>query len=121
MRQPIVLVIEDTNDIAELLGESLKNDDKKVIYAANLTEALFKLGNQKFDCIVSDIMLEASNVEPVLKELNKKDALNYKTPVLLHSAYITHDIIDRNKGVIKGAFVKPTSFEILLKRLNSVI
>ncbi len=121
MRQPIILVIEDTEDIAELLGESLRNDDKKVILATNLTEALFKLGNQKFDCIVSDIMLEASTVEPVLKELTKKDTINYNTPVLLHSAYITHDIIDRNKSIIKGAFVKPTSFEIILKRLNSVI
>ena len=121
-RIPTILLIEDEVDIAELMKDYLESNKYKVLVAATRNEAFFKINNQKFDCIISDISLRQSDVTPVLKELKTNQlGLNYKVPVIIHSGNVTGVILKQNKDLIKAVFVKPSSTQDIVKSLQSLI
>ena len=121
-KKEIILLIEDEYDIADLMKDYLEESNYDVILARTRNEAFFKISNQKFDCIISDINLNQSDVIPLFKELRTNlKGINYGVPVIIHSGHVTGPIIKRNKEIIKKVFVKPTGSEEIINSLKKVI
>lgn len=119
---PTILLIEDEIDILELLKQYLEMNHYKVLTAGTRNEAFFKINNQKFDCIISDISLRFNDVTPVLKELKTNSkGMNFGVPILIHSAHVTSKIINQFKDIIKAVHVKPTSTEIMISTMKKLI
>ena len=105
-----ILIIEDEKDIAELIKDYFEECNYQVLVAHSRNEAFFKINNQTFDLILSDIKLNTNDVFPILKELevNEKSP-NHGVPIIIHSGHVTGPIIRKHKSIIKAVMVKPTN------------
>ncbi len=54
----VILLVEDELAIVEIIREFLNDNKMTVIHARTKSDAILKLGNQEFDCILLDLMLE---------------------------------------------------------------
>lgn len=116
-----ILIIEDEKDIAELMKEYLEKNHYKVLLASSRNEAFFKIGNQKFDCIISDIKLNQNDVLPIFKELQtNQKGMNYQVPVIIHSGHVTSQVITKHRNIIKAVHVKPTSSAEIIGSIKKV-
>ena len=57
-----VLVIEDNRDLCEITVRSLEKERYVVAWASDYHEAMQKLEDYEYDCILLDIMLPGGNV-----------------------------------------------------------
>lgn len=121
-KKKAILIIEDELDIAELMKDYLEHNEFKVLIAKSRNEAFFKINNQKFDCIISDINLNQADVVPVLKELSSNPkGMNFGVPVVIHSAFVTGPVIKKHRDIIKAVHVKPTSSEDLVNSIKALL
>lgn len=77
-----VLIIEDDSFLQGLAANKLSKNDFDVDTANKGEDAITKIVNQKFDCILLDLMLPDISGFDILKNL--KEA-NQKTPVIVFS------------------------------------
>lgn len=109
-----VLLIEDSDDLAETIVERFRGEGHVVDHEANGDEADELLRYKKFDLIVLDINLPGRNGYEILRALRtRKD----ETPVLVLTA--RSEIDDRVVGLDSGAddyLVKPFDFRELFAR-----
>lgn len=105
------------------LGQSiLENAGFEVVTAANGAEALDKARHDKFDLIVSDIMMPKMDGFQFCRELKHDEQLN-KVPFVFYTATYT-DAQDEAFARRLGAqdfIVKPVEPEIFLRRIRSVV
>ena len=117
-----VLLIEDERDIADIMKEYFERHNINLLVSHTRTDAFFKINNQKFDCIVSDIKLDQNDVIPVFNELRtNQKGLNYNVPVIVHSGNVTGEILKDNKSIIKAVFVKPNGAEEIIESVKNLI
>ena len=117
-----ILIIEDEKDIAELIKDYFEESNYQVLMAHSRNEAFFKINNQTFDLILSDIKLNTNDVVPILKELQiNEKSLNHGVPIVIHSAHVTGPIIRKHKSIIKAVMVKPTNSEELVEKVTQII
>src|SRR5690606_31087086 len=83
-KKKLLLVDDNEHDLSEL-EENLKADDVTIEKAVNARQALQRVKEEKFDCIVLDLLLpDASGLE-IIKELEKQN-LDPITSVIVYSA-----------------------------------
>lgn len=113
-----MLVVEDTEKLAQALEDSLRRIGYDVTVASSGTEGLEAALVGPFDAIVLDVMLPGMDGLTVLKSLR---ARGLATPVLLLTA--RDEIDDRVKGLDAGAddyLVKPFALPELQARLRAL-
>jgi len=113
---PLVLVVEDDPQAAELLGIALTSAGYGVAYASDGDGALEKARKLKPSVIVLDILLPGKDGWEVLREL-KATPETHAIPVVIVSV-----LDDKRLGVSLGAvdyLVKPVDREDFLRRLAS--
>lgn len=112
------LVIEDEKQMTELLSELLAEVDVTVTEAKNGVDALKILKSKKFDLILLDLNLPLITGEHVMNILDgRKDA----TPVIVVSAYLTHDRIrELSKLGVKEFLAKPFERRTLYETVNKI-
>jgi DNA-binding response OmpR family regulator len=116
-----VLLVEDDNAISESVTARLRDAGYKVIVASSVNEASVKLGQQKFSCIVTDLVLGKGSGEDLIFKLDDKRSLNFKVPILIVSAYVEADLIKRVGKKVNGVLVKPFRIEMLVDKVNQLI
>ncbi|MAX65323.1 MAG: response regulator [Bacteriovoracaceae bacterium] len=119
-----VLIIDDDSNFYSRVNEIfLQEDDSKyrIIHAKTRSEAVFKISNQRFDCIISEASIKRSSPDIIFNELKKMGSTNYNTPVILYSAAISPNLITNYKKLIKGAFVKPSSEEKVIAKVRKFL
>jgi len=118
--KPVLLIVEDNNDVIQYLCEILK-DKYQVEIAFNGKEGLDKAIKTIPDIVISDIMMPVMNGYELLDQL-KNDIRTSHIPVVLLTAKA--DFSSKMEGFKKGAdayLLKPFSQEELFVRLEKLI
>lgn len=114
-----VLVVEDEKELREVVIASLEKERYVVEYATTCSEALQKVNDYDYDCIVLDIMLPGGSGLTVLESLKQ---LHKKESVIIVSAKDSVD--DKVAGLDLGAddyLAKPFHLAELHARVKSLI
>jgi two-component system phosphate regulon response regulator PhoB len=116
-----VLVVDDEPDITGLVAYHLAKAGYRVITAANGTEALKSVREERPDLVVLDLMLPGLTGYDVLAELRRQEATRDVGVILLTAR---RDEPDRIKGLTLGAddyLAKPFSPQELVLRVGAVL
>ena len=114
-----ILIIEDEHDLAQSIAEYLSDENYLCEFASTYHQALDKIENYHYDCILLDIMLPDGNGMEILEELKQQDK---QEGVIIISAKDALD--DKIKGLQIGAddyLTKPFHLAELTARIYSVI
>ena len=114
-----ILIIEDEHDLAQSIAEYLSDENYLCEFASTYHQALDKIENYHYDCILLDIMLPDGNGMEILDELKQQDK---QDGVIIISAKDALD--DKIKGLQIGAddyLTKPFHLAELTARIYSVI
>jgi DNA-binding response OmpR family regulator len=117
---PTILLIEDHQDIAELVGNCLEAAGYVVDYAVDGVTGLHLAVSQDFDAIVLDLMLPGMDGLDVCKHLREEAGKD--TPLLMLTARDTLE--DKIAGLDAGAddyLVKPFEIEELEARIRAML
>lgn len=114
-----ILIIEDEQELAKSIAEYLSEENYLCEFATSFNQALDKITNYHYDCILLDIMLPDGNGMKLLEELKRQDK---QDGVIIISAKDALD--DKIKGLQIGAddyLTKPFHLAELAVRIYSVI
>jgi DNA-binding response OmpR family regulator len=112
-----ILLAEDTRDLNRAVSVLLSHEGHLVDSVFDGAEALDKIGDNAYDCILLDIMMPRVDGIGVLTELRRR---HITTPVILLTA--KSEIDDRVAGLDAGAddyLPKPFAMKELLARIRS--
>ena len=118
MNNAHILLIDDDNELAELLGEYLCSEGYQFSSCYDGVTGLAKAFDDNIDLILLDVMMPGLNGFEVLKALGGK----HKTPILMLTA--KGDDNDRIKGLELGAddyLGKPFQLRELLARIKAIL
>lgn len=102
-----VLIIEDDEMLRDATIFAFdKYPDVKAVGAGDGSEALFKISNDNFNVILTDVMMPKLRGDDLVEILDKRNLLK-DMAVFMMSASIDLDVIRKIKGHIVKAFVKP--------------
>lgn len=122
MATPSVLLLEDDDPIRESTCELLTALGFKPIEAKALKEALWKVQNQKFECILVDLTLNEGSGEDLIREVrSSRDGPNFRTPILLVSGNLTPDLLLKLRNQINGVIAKPFCAQQLATKIRGVV
>ena len=88
----VVLAIDDSVTIRDMLTFTLENAGYTVVTAADGEDGLSKLENNTFDVIITDMNMPNINGKEFLNQLRNKPALN-QNPVLVLTISKTNNIM----------------------------
>jgi len=114
-----VLVIEDESRVAELLKRGLEESEHSVRIADSVSSGLNIFEKERFDIVVSDVMLPDGSGFDLCRKIREK---NEAIPILMLTALGTTD--DILEGFDSGAdeyMVKPFDFRELNARINILL
>ncbi len=114
-----ILIVEDEDALREVMIRSLEKERYVVESAADYREALLKISDYDYDCIVLDIMLPGRSGLKLLEELKK---MRKKDSVIIVSA--KDSIEDKVTGLELGAddyLTKPFHLAELNARSKCII
>ncbi|MDL2265802.1 response regulator transcription factor [Parabacteroides sp. OttesenSCG-928-G21] len=114
-----ILIIEDEDKLREVMIRSLEKEQYLVESVATFQQALLKISDYDYDCIILDIMLPDGSGLTLLSELKK---MHKKESVIIVSAKDSLD--DKVIGLNLGAddyLTKPFHLAELNARIKSII
>ena len=117
---PLLLVVEDNDDIRQYIADSM-GDDYKVIQASDGQDGVRLALEQIPDIIVSDIMMPKMNGIELTRQL-KEDVRTSHIPIILLTA--KDSIEDKEEGYDSGAdsyLTKPFSARLLQSRIQNLL
>lgn len=118
--RPLLLIVEDNNDIRQYIAESM-GDDYRVIQATDGQEGLRLTVEHVPDIIVSDIMMPNMDGIEMTKRI-KEDIRTSHIPIILLTAKDT--VRDKEEGYDSGAYsylTKPFSAKLLQSRIRNLL
>jgi two-component system, NtrC family, response regulator PilR len=102
-----VLIIDDEPDIIEIIEMKLSKYNVKIVTASDGFNALFKVDNQSFELILTDLKMPGRDGLFVLEHI-RKSKLNKSSPVVAISGFIgTEEIKKLSANRVSGVIVKP--------------
>ena len=121
-KQPVILVVEDDDDIRELVAFSLEEEGYHVEQAADGLRGQEMAETLKPDLIILDLMLPGRDGLSVCLELNRHAAESMPCPILMLTA--RGEEMDRIIGFEYGAddyVVKPFNIRELMLRVKAIL
>jgi len=117
-----ILVVEDDVDLCnEILG-ILNNAGFRPTGVTNSRDALSRLKNQKYSCIVLDLRLGEENGEDLIDVVRTRPEMqNANTPIIVISGHLSKQIAANIAVKIQGAIVKPFTTESLMGNIKRVV
>lgn len=116
-----ILYVEDDPEFSAVMVESLEEVGFKVVVAISVKDAISKMKNQNFMCMVTDIRLgQESGEEVIAYTRDKKAGMMFNVPVIVTSGFLDRSLMDRLKFTILGALVKPFDPEKLIEKIKSI-
>jgi two-component system OmpR family response regulator len=116
-----VLILEDDFDFAELISEQLTKQDIKSLHCDRVSEALWKIKNEKFVLILVDFYLGTRDSTESIKSCRLKETLNNTTPVYLISGTIDASAIKPIGPFINKDYIKPFQIQDLVQDVIGVL
>lgn len=119
-QQPLLLIVEDNEDIRQYIVDSLC-DDFRILQASNGVEGVALAGKHVPDLIVSDIMMPKMNGIQLTRQI--KDTIQTcHIPVILLTAKDADE--DKEEGYDSGAdsyLTKPFTAKLLTSRIRNLL
>lgn len=118
--RPLILVVEDNDDIRQYIEESL-SEDYRIIQARNGKEGCDQAFSEIPSLIVSDIMMPEMDGIEMMKIL-KNDIRTSHIPIILLTAKTSP--LDQEEGYDSGAdsyLMKPFSAKLLQSRIRNIL
>ncbi len=119
MNSPTVLIIDDEPDIVELLEMTLQRMQVRTCSAATVSQALDKLGKQRFDLCLTDMRLPDGDGLTIVRHIQQHYP---QTPVAMITAYGS---LDTAISALKaGAFdflTKPVDLQRLRELVSNAL
>jgi DNA-binding response OmpR family regulator len=115
-----ILIIEDDKPIAEVLVLKLQTEGFRGVVATTVRDSIQKLRNQRFSCVILDMVLrDGSHGEELLPALQAhwKNAL---VPIVVTSGSLEVELVKRLAAHVKAVFVKPYDFDEVIKKVIDV-
>ena len=113
-----ILVVEDDGELAAVIRRFLEREKHSVVTCVNALDALDQARAEKFQLIITDLMLPHMDGISFVKKIRAEPRYE-TTPIIMISAYSDDSVLDESlrRGV---AFVlpKPIDFEHLLSLLR---
>lgn len=81
-----ILVVDDEQEIREMLARHFKFEGYEVVTAVNGKDALKKLADERFDVMISDIMMPEMNGVDLLKTVRREYPM---VRVIMITGYVT--------------------------------
>ena len=116
-----ILVVDDKREVVELVTATLEEEGYQIICVFDGREALEKIGKEKPDLVLLDIIMPKMDGFEVLSEL-KKDSRTKEIPIIVLTA--KGQKLDKDKGRRLGAedyIIKPFSPSHLLRKIEEVL
>jgi DNA-binding response OmpR family regulator len=121
MSKKSVIVVEDEQDMAELIGQRLRREGYNVALVHDGLEALEKIRAEPPDLVVLDIMLPRMSGTEILRELRADPRTSGLSVVMLTAK---SEETDQIVGLQLGAddyITKPFSMSVLVARLGTLM
>ncbi len=121
LKQRLILVVEDEEDIARLISYHLEKEGYSVLIAGSGPEALDYACEHQPDLVILDIMLPEMDGLEVCRRLRSREK-TASTPILILSA--RKEELDRVLGLELGAddyMIKPFSVRELVARVKAML
>ncbi len=116
-----VLLVDDEEGFAALLGQMLRMDGYEVTLAGDGKEGLDYLRTAKPDAIISDIMMPNMDGFEFFERV-KSDVLTKDIPFLFVTAYQDSEVLARARRVgIFGILRKPIDLDQIERRLRELL
>ena len=115
-----VLIIEDDVHLAKGIGELLTDADFKIMSVEKPQDAIARLKNQKFDCILLDLKLEGGSGEQVISFVRGNKGFNHESPIIVISGKLDIEVAKRISKNVSWILVKPFNDDELLKKVTHV-
>lgn len=115
---PHVLLIDDDQRLADLLARYFERFDLRVEHAAAPSSGLKKLGSNRFDLVILDVMLPEMDGFEVCKAIRKTSDI----PIIMLTA--RGEVMDRVVGLEIGAddyLAKPFEPRELVARIQNIL
>ena len=116
-----ILVVDDEEDVTEVISHFLREEGYGVRVAHDGQEALDKVGAEKPDLMILDVMMPEMDGHEVVEQLRSR-AETETIPVIFLSAMTEED--DQVKGLMIGAddyLTKPVSPQVILAHAKAVL
>ena len=114
-----ILVVEDDLDLCKAMERTLQAERYKTVGTNTFREAMIKLKNQNFSCVLLDLRLGEEKGEDLIEFMRSRpDVLSKDSPVVLISGHLEADIVSELKDKIKGALVKPFDMKSLVSAVK---
>ncbi|GAB4331435.1 MAG: hypothetical protein Kow0037_08050 [Calditrichia bacterium] len=115
-----ILLAEDDKNLSRSIDILLTLEGHQVVSVYNGEEALNKLMLQRFDLLITDIVMPELNGEDLISKIR---SLNPHLPIMVVSGNLHKDLVERlrEKGVEHIIFkpIKPAIFRRVVERLLS--
>jgi DNA-binding response OmpR family regulator len=111
-----VLVVDDDPDLLHFVALSLTAAGFETAIAGSGPEALERLSDKRFDCLVLDLMMPGMSGADVIVEMRKR---KLEVPVIITSATPDIDGIMTSLGIVEW-FQKPYDLKLLHRRIHQV-
>lgn len=117
-----ILYIEDEVELSKLALQAFERKAFNCIHSTTLVDAVKKSQNQKFDIIITDIKLEKGTGDQLIKSIKTNPShINFQTPIIVSSAFLTKEVIEEIKGKINKVMVKPHLIDDLIDAVAQVM
>ena len=114
-----IFYLEDELILANMIIDELQDLGANCIHTVNYHEAVEKCLQMKYDLIISDIRVIDGTGDELIK-LIKSDPkhINYNTPIIVTSGYISGELLESVGDKISVALKKPHSIDALLEAIE---
>jgi len=117
-----VLYIEDEIDLAELIMDELRDNGLKCIHSPSFSGAMTKANYQKYDAIITDIMIEEGTGDDLIRHIRSTPQhVNHATPIIVTSAYLSPELRADLNGKVQNILSKPHSMDDLFNVLKDYL
>jgi DNA-binding response OmpR family regulator len=116
-----ILIVEDDHNLADSLADLFRQEGYRVTKAARVHDAILKLMNQRFNCVLVDLRLEGGDGEQVVSHIRNDRALSKNTAVIVMSGFLNQGIVSRMGSRVAGILVKPFDPVALIRRVESLL
>jgi len=116
-----ILIVDDKREVVELVTATLEGEGYQIISASDGREALEKIGKEKPDLVLLDVVMPKMNGLEVLAKV-KKDPQTKDVPIIMLTA--KGQQLDKDKGMRLGAedyIIKPFSPSHLLRKIEEIM
>jgi DNA-binding response OmpR family regulator/DNA-binding CsgD family transcriptional regulator len=117
--QPVILCIEDEEDLRVDIADELVAANYEVLQAANGAEALKVLENQRPDLVLCDITMPGLGGYDVLKAMRDQGGLSDVPFIFLTALADRNDVLVGKQAGADDYLVKPIDYDLLLATVRT--